>query len=96
MFDIGSRVKWKEACPIRLGYKASDIGKVVGMYEDPEPGEIDVEFDNGEVVRRAAGHWFEAVGTTSKEDADAPALLEFSAANLFAEFAHNLECIKYI
>ncbi len=97
MFDIGSRVKWKQACPIRLGYKASDLGKVVGVHEDHlEPAEIDVEFDNGDVVHRAAGHWFEAVRTASKEDADAPALLEFSAANLFADFAHNLECIKYI
>ena len=88
-FDIGSRVKWKKACPIRLGYKTSDIGKVVGMYEDQEPAEIDVEFDNGDVVHRAAGHWFEAAGTASKEDADAPSLLEFSAASLFAQFTHS-------
>ena len=88
-FDLGSRVKWKEACPIRLGYEASDMGKVVGMHEHPEPAEIDVEFDNGDVVHRAAGHWFQAVEAASKEDADALARLEFSAANLFAEFAHS-------
>ena len=78
-FEISSRVKWKDACPIRLGYNASDMGKVVGVHEDPEPAEIDVEFDNSDVVHRAAGHWFEAVGTASKEDADAPPLLEFFA-----------------
>ena len=98
-FDLGCRVKWKEACPIRLGYKASDMGKVVGVHEDPEPGEIDVEFDNGDVVHRAAGHWFEAAGTASKEDADTPSLPEFSAANLFVIFAHGSDAAgmpKYI
>ena len=82
LFNIGNRVKWKEACPIRFGYKASDIGQVVGVHEDREPGEIDVEFDNGDVVHRAAGHWFEAIGTASKEDADGPLLLEFSAGHI--------------
>jgi len=66
-FEIGSRVKWKDVCPIRLGYKASDLGKVVGVHDHPELGEIDVEFDNGDVLHRAAGHWFEAAGTAAKE-----------------------------
>ncbi len=48
-FEIGSRVKWKDVCPIRLGYKASDLGKVVGVHDHPELGQIDVEFDNGDV-----------------------------------------------
>ena len=59
------------------------------MHEDPEPGEIDVEFDNGDVVHCAAGHWFEAVGPGLKEDADAPAPLELSAASLFVIFVHS-------
>ena len=58
------------------------------MHEDPEPAEIDVEFDNGDVVHRAAGHWFQAVEAASKEDADAPPLLVFFAVSHFVIFAH--------
>ncbi len=41
---------------------------MVGVHDHPELGEIDVEFDNGDVLHRAAGHWFEAAGTAAKED----------------------------
>ena len=51
-FEIGSWVKWGEVCPTRLGHQASEIGRVVDVYEfEPQGFEIDVEFDNGEVVR---------------------------------------------
>jgi hypothetical protein len=59
-FEIGSWVKWKDVCPIRLGHKLSDIGQVVGVHGLPAQGaEIDVEFDNGDVVHNATGDWFE-------------------------------------
>ncbi len=59
-FEIGSWMKWGEVCPTRLGHKASEIGRVVDVYEfEPQGFEIDVEFDNGEVVRGAVAGWFE-------------------------------------
>ena len=59
-FEIGSWVKWGEVCPTRLGHQASEIGRVVDVYEfEPQGFEIDVEFDNGEVVRGAVAGWFE-------------------------------------
>ncbi|MGO9543830.1 MAG: hypothetical protein ACLPPF_03440 [Rhodomicrobium sp.] len=68
-FQIGSWVKWKEVCPIRLGYTASDIGQVVGVHEDPvQEGEIDVVFGDGDVVHRAAGQWFEPVDAPSTQN----------------------------
>ena len=59
-FKVGSWVKWGGVCPTRLGHKASEIGRVVNVHEfDTQRFEIDVEFDNGEVVRGALAVWFE-------------------------------------
>ncbi len=61
-FQIGSWVKWKEVCPVRLGYAPGSIGKVVGVKGFvAESDEIDVEFGDGEVVHGATGKWFEPV-----------------------------------
>ncbi len=59
-YQIGSRVKWKDVSPIRLGYGESDIGQVVGVV-DSETGEsgIDVKFGNGDIVHGADERWFE-------------------------------------
>lgn len=65
-FELGSQVKWKHASQIRLGYNLSDIGKVVGVHESAARDfEIDVEFSDGDVLRRATGNWFEAVEPSS-------------------------------
>ncbi len=59
-FQIGSWVKWKKVSPIRLGYRATDIGQVVHVHDTPtRESEIDVEFGDGYVVRGAVGEWFE-------------------------------------
>lgn len=59
-FELGCLVKWKNASQIRLGYAVSDIGKVVGIHDYPTQSlEIDVAFSDGEVLRGAAGDWFE-------------------------------------
>jgi hypothetical protein len=61
-FQVGKLVKWKDVCPIRLGYSAKDIGRVVGVHDDlNQESEIDVEFQDGHVVHGAAGGWFEPV-----------------------------------
>jgi hypothetical protein len=61
-FQIGKLVKWKDVCPIRLGYTAKDIGRVVGVYDDIDrESEIDVEFQNGQVVHGADEGWFDPV-----------------------------------
>jgi hypothetical protein len=58
-FQIGTLVKWADRSPTRFGFAASDIGKVVGVHNFPKGCEIDVEFDDGGVVHRAIGDWFE-------------------------------------
>jgi hypothetical protein len=68
-FELGSRVKWKKATPIRLGYTPRDIGRVVGIHHDTtEELELDVEFGDGEVLHGAMGDWFEPVEYASDED----------------------------
>ncbi len=59
-FDIGSLVKWTETSPTRLGYMPSAIGKVVGIHGGATKArEIDVQFDDGGIVRKAFEWWFE-------------------------------------
>ena len=59
-FELGCLVKWKNSSPIRFGYAVSEIGKVVGVHDYPAQSyEIDVAFDDGEVLHGAAGDWFE-------------------------------------
>ncbi len=59
-FEIGTRVKWSSDSPMRLGFRASEIGQVVRVHEYPaQCYEIDVKFDNGEIVRGALVNWFE-------------------------------------
>jgi hypothetical protein len=61
-FEIGSWVRWKDVCPIRLGYTPADIGRVVRVQGFPaQDDEIDVQFVNGEILHGADGHWFESV-----------------------------------
>jgi hypothetical protein len=58
--EIGVSVRWTEVSPTRLGYKASDIGTVIGVRGCESQGrEIDVEFANGDVIRGAYERWFE-------------------------------------
>lgn len=60
--EIGSWVKWADLSPTRLGYAASDIGKVVGVHRCEGKGlQIDVQFDDGGTVRGAFEPWFERV-----------------------------------
>ena len=49
--EIGTWVKWTNVSPTRLGYKETDIG--CGGHE------IDVQFADGDVIRRAFEQWFE-------------------------------------
>ncbi len=81
-FEMGSRVKWKDACPIRLGYMPSDIGQVVALSDDPTgSGEIDIAFENGDVVHGAFAHWFEpAERETGERNESALAALPAQAA----------------
>jgi len=59
-FELGSMVKWKNSSQMRLGYAASELGKVVGVHDYPAQScEIDVAFGDGDVLRGAAGDWFE-------------------------------------
>ncbi|MGO9174294.1 MAG: hypothetical protein ACLP7P_20340 [Rhodomicrobium sp.] len=68
-FEIGSWVKWGGVCPTRLGHEASEIGRVVNVHEfDTQGFEIDVEFDNGEVVRGALAAWFEPAAPRREHD----------------------------
>ncbi len=67
--QVGSWVRWTDVSPTRLGYRASDIGKVVGVYSRDGKGlEVDVQFDDGDIVRGAFGPWFEAVQDPQTED----------------------------
>ncbi len=60
--EIGSWVKWADISPTRLGYAASDIGKVVGVQRcEGKTLQIDVQFDDGDTVRGAFEPWFERV-----------------------------------
>ena len=59
-FEIGSWVKWSGNRDIRLGYRLSDVGQVVGVQCLPdEEDEIDVKFGNGDVLHGAVARWFE-------------------------------------
>jgi hypothetical protein len=71
--EIGSLVRWGKSSPTRLGYKASDIGKVIGVHNGRTGGdEVDVEFPDGDVIRGAFEEWFEkAQLRTEDEVADA-------------------------
>ncbi len=74
--EVGSLVKWNEATPTRLGYKLSDIGKVVGVRDCPRSGrEINVEFEDGDVVRGAFERWFEPAprNAVDEDGEEAPA-----------------------
>jgi len=58
--EIGAWVKWTNVSPTRLGYKETDIGKVVAIHHCRSGGhEIDVQFADGDVIRRAFEQWFE-------------------------------------
>jgi hypothetical protein len=57
--EIGAWVKWTNVSPTRLGYKATDIGKVVAVYRRSGGHEIDVQFADGDVIRGAFEQWFE-------------------------------------
>jgi hypothetical protein len=68
-FEIGSWVKWKDVCPIRLGYTPADIGRVVRVTGFPaQDDEIDVQFGNGEILHGAAGDWFEPAAVPGNPD----------------------------
>jgi hypothetical protein len=68
-FAIGSWVKWKDVCPIRLGYTPEDIGQVVRVQGfSAEDDEIDVQFAGGEIVHGAAGDWFEPAAGPENPD----------------------------
>jgi hypothetical protein len=57
--EIGAWVKWTNVSPTRLGYKETDIGKVVAIHHCSGGHEIDVQFADGDVIRRAFEQWFE-------------------------------------
>ena len=58
--EIGTWVKWTKVSPTRLGYKATDIGKVVGARHGRSGDrEIDVQFADGHVLLGAFEQWFE-------------------------------------
>lgn len=79
--QVGSWVRWTDASPTRLGYAASDIGKVVGVYCCEGKGlQVDVEFDNGDTVRGAFEPWFEAVQHPQTEDEPADGVGEALSA----------------
>ena len=65
---IGTLVRWGKSSPTRLGYNASDIGKVIGVYNGRSGGdEFDVEFPDGGVIRGACQEWFENVQLGTKK-----------------------------
>jgi len=68
--EIGSWVRWTKLSPTRLGYKESDIGKVIGA-RDGRCGarELDVQFDDGDVIRGGLENWFEKAHHESEGDA---------------------------
>ncbi len=57
--EIGTWVKWTNVSPTRLGYKPTDIGKVVAIHCRSGGYEIDVQFADGDVIRGAFEQWFE-------------------------------------
>jgi hypothetical protein len=67
-FEAGSWVKWKERCPVRLGFKPAEIGRVVETRGGAARDEIDVEFGGGEVVYGAAKDWFEEAHSPEGRD----------------------------
>jgi hypothetical protein len=68
-FEIGSWVRWKDVCPIRLGYTPADIGRVVRVpgLQAQDDG-IDVQFVSGEVLHGADGEWFEPIAGPENGD----------------------------
>ncbi len=67
--EIGCWVRWGKISPTRLGYKASDIGKVIGVRHCRSGGrEIDVQFLDGDVVRGASEQWFEGAQFGTGDD----------------------------
>jgi hypothetical protein len=68
--EIGTWVKWTSVSPTRLGYKATDIGKVVAVHRCLSgEHEIDVEFPDGDVIRGAFEHWFEKAESQTDDHA---------------------------
>ncbi len=68
--EIGTWVRWTKFSPTRLGYGASDIGKVIGIRHGLAGREIDVEFRDGDVVRGAWEQWFEGAQSPSEDEID--------------------------
>jgi hypothetical protein len=67
--EIGAWVKWTNVSPTRLGYKATDIGKVVAVYRRSGGHEIDVQFADGDVIRGASEQWFEKAEIQTEDKA---------------------------
>jgi len=68
--EIGSLVRWGKSSPTRLGYKACDIGKVIGVHNGRSGGdELDVEFPDGDVIRGAFEEWFERAQLGTEKEA---------------------------
>ncbi len=67
--EIGTWVRWAKMSPTRLGYGASDIGKVVAIHDCRSGGhEIDVQFADGDVIRRAFEQWFEKAECQTEDE----------------------------
>jgi len=70
--EIGSWVKWTKFSPTRLGYRTSDIGKVVGARCGRSGDrEIDVQFADGHVLLGAFEQWFERAHFGTEDEASA-------------------------
>ena len=67
--EIGTWVKWTNVSPTRLGYKATDIGKVVAIHCRSGGHEIDVQFADGDVIRGAFEQWFEKAELQTEDEA---------------------------
>jgi hypothetical protein len=67
--EIGTWVKWTTISPTRLGYKATDIGKVVAIHSRSGGHEIDVQFADGDVIRGAFEQWFEKAELQKTDEA---------------------------
>jgi hypothetical protein len=69
-FNIGERVKWKErGTYLRLSFPGADTGTVVSVNKYSGEGcatELDIRFDNGEIVRGVADYRFEKVTADSE------------------------------
>jgi hypothetical protein len=67
--EIGCWVRWGKFSPTRLGYKPSDIGKVISVRHSRSGArEIDVQFADGDVVRGAWEQWFEGAPFVAEDE----------------------------